>query len=314
MSMKGNNGPYLVYQGRNLINGKRYIGITAGPLRVRSNKHRTVAYAGKSQTLISKAIRKYGHEMIRFRVLKIVGSYEETNEEEIRLIALLKPEYNLTKGGKGTLGYKMSPEAIERAASKKRGKPGPWTGKTLPQHVKALQKERAERNIDKWTKWRALGPKATRYRIECVTDGKVYNGFSAVAAAYGISKEGIRQVCKGKKSQFCGYIFRIVGEIALLPVVVRPKRDKPVICLDDGLIYSTATAAAEIYGLDASQISGVCLKRPNRLCAGGLVFRFANDAHGGKEEADAIRKMRLESRQRTAAIARKNKEKQSDDV
>lgn len=55
---------------------------------------------------------------------------------------------------------------------------------------------------------------------------------------------------------------------------------KRVICVDDGRVFESVTAAAEYYGLNNTQVSAVCCRRPLRVTAGGKIFRFVDDASG----------------------------------
>jgi len=53
---------------------------------------------------------------------------------------------------------------------------------------------------------------------------------------------------------------------------------RPVICVDDGLSFHSASAAAAHYGLSKSLIIEVCLKKPYRKTAGGKRFAYAGEA------------------------------------
>lgn len=315
MSMKGYNGPSLVYQAIGLINGKRYVGVTVGTdakaLKRRAYHHKSNSKTNKSGGIFGKAIKKYGFEMFRFSILLTTETYYEALAEEVRLIALLKPEYNVTRGGEGFLGYNPSPEARKKLSESNIGRPGHWAAKKLPKSTVEASKKLAARpdRVEAWKAFRALGPKATRYVIRCLDDDKEYNGLSAAGRAYGLSRNSIKDACDGKKPYCNGLRFEYGQKIEIIIRPQRKQRSKPIICLDDGLIYSTAAAAAEIYGLDSGQILAVCQKKQNRLCAGDLVFRYANEPHGGKSEADEIRKQRLESRRTSAVIARSRREK-----
>ena len=85
----------MIYQITNKINNKKYIGKTSQSLEKRWYQHCKNAEYGKN-TFLYKAIRKYGKE--NFYIEFISEGY---NEEEIKLIEKIKPEYNLTKGGDG---------------------------------------------------------------------------------------------------------------------------------------------------------------------------------------------------------------------
>ncbi len=208
-------GP-LVYMATNLVNGKRYIGITIGYLCHRKAKHINNARHGREKGMaIVKAIRKYGEDMFRFRVIKKTETYSEAKMEERRLIALLKPEYNLTKGGDGCEGFKFSPEQCKAISERKKGQPGYWKGKRLPAHVMEAAMAARREKYPEYKHKLAAGPKAA---------------------------------------------------------------SKPVICIETGNAFESASAAARALGLGASQISSVCAGKKHRLSAGGFHFRYADAA------------------------------------
>lgn len=107
---------YVVYLVRNLINGKRYIGKTSGPnaalaIKRRWREHVRLARKGANYVL-SKAIRKYGMENFAIGPLHIMSNEPGSFAMEVMEIARISPEYNLTKGGEGVVGYVRTPEQL----------------------------------------------------------------------------------------------------------------------------------------------------------------------------------------------------------
>ena len=89
-----------IYETKNLINGKTYIG------QHKKDKF-DIHYKGSGK-LITQAISRYGKENFKTIVLEWCESREELNEREIYYIALYraqnKAEYNIADGGLGTKG------------------------------------------------------------------------------------------------------------------------------------------------------------------------------------------------------------------
>lgn len=89
-----------IYETKNLINGKTYIG--------QHKKDYYDYYYKGSGKLINQAIQLYGKENFKTIVLEWCESLEELNNREIYYIALYraqnKAEYNITDGGDGTRG------------------------------------------------------------------------------------------------------------------------------------------------------------------------------------------------------------------
>ena len=202
------HGGGIVYRAINLVTGDFYIGITVGYLSQRKSKHIQVALKKNSQFHFHRAIRKYGKDNFEFDVLKKCSSYEEAKQEEIKLIAELKPRYNMTLGGDGTLGFKLTREQIERGAAKRRGLPGYWKGKKLLPHVVEFLRHRGKTRPDK-LRILALGPKSIMKEVVCLDDGLVFECARRAAEHYGISCGVISSVCnKGRHKTAGGLVFR----------------------------------------------------------------------------------------------------------
>lgn len=79
---------------------------------------------------------------------------------------------------------------------------------------------------------------------------------------------------------------------------------KRVVCLNDSAVYDSSKEAAIAYGVNRNAVASVCARK--RKQAGGLVFRYFGDHHGGLDEAMAIRTAVHDARRQSATIARKN--------
>ncbi len=126
----------IVYKITNKLNGMAYIGQTVKPRLVRWAEHVKAAGNG-SEFVIHRAIRKYGPETFRVRVLKRVTE-PLLYAAEIHFIArhdTFNNGYNMTKGGEGVTmtpairrkigafwrGKKKPVEQVARTAAKNRG-------------------------------------------------------------------------------------------------------------------------------------------------------------------------------------------------
>lgn len=112
---------YEVYLITNTVNGKLYVGKTVYSAHYRAQQHRRCGHG-----ILDHAIKKYGWEKFSVRVLYQGTSEREINVVERAMIAqynTLKPRgYNLTIGGEGTVGYKMSEEGKARVSAQFKGK------------------------------------------------------------------------------------------------------------------------------------------------------------------------------------------------
>lgn len=115
---------WCVYKHTNKINGKCYIGITWNVKeRWRSNGKAYKGYFGN-------AIQKYGWHNFEHEILFSELTKDEACKKEIELIkklnTLIPNGYNLTKGGEGSLGYKISEKTREKMSNVKLGENNPF--------------------------------------------------------------------------------------------------------------------------------------------------------------------------------------------
>ena len=136
---------YCIYFLINTINGKIYVGKTKN-LHDRFRDHLKIARGGKtkypnSYYYLHAALNKYGYD--NFLLTSIVDDIVEENIAfalEQEWILKLKNDgyclYNLTDGGDGTSGHKMSKEARRKISEAHLGK-DPWNkGKSTPEDIK----------------------------------------------------------------------------------------------------------------------------------------------------------------------------------
>jgi hypothetical protein len=166
-----------VYQATNLVNGKRYIGVTARRLDQRIWLHRSATRRG-STSPFHCALRKYGIDLFRFSVL-LVCADTDADAKEIRLIASLKPEYNVALGGR--LGPSI---------------------KIYTPEVRAKMAAKAAARFHNYADYMAMGPRVSARPVMCWEDGLIYDSASAAARAYEIPKSQIIETCLCKPFRF----------------------------------------------------------------------------------------------------------------
>ena len=110
---------YSTYKITNKVNGKIYIGQTKKGILKRWQIHIRISKTPKSKCfqLLHKAIKKYGKINFIIEEIEIFNTYEEVIKSEIYWINFYKTNvknygskfgYNLTAGGEGHLGIKMT--------------------------------------------------------------------------------------------------------------------------------------------------------------------------------------------------------------
>lgn len=182
-------GPMVtLYRATNKINGKSYIGVTNKKLRDRRSQHH-YNMRNHSNLKFHRALRKHGIEKFEWETLWNCYTYADALEEERRLIRMLVPEYNITKGGGGVYGLKFSDESKKKMSLAKKGKPSLKKGVPLSEEMKfrisqtLIRKNRSGEIKSDPSK--ALAKR--RMKIICVTDGKEFSSQTEAENFYGIS-------------------------------------------------------------------------------------------------------------------------------
>ncbi|MCK9154670.1 MAG: GIY-YIG nuclease family protein [Paludibacteraceae bacterium] len=111
--MKNENKSGFVYLATNLVNGKKYVGITSKTIEKRWIAHKRASnLTNPSRCIFHKAIKKYGFENFLFEEIDHFDTEKEGQDKEINYISELKtffPEgYNMTKGGEGISGHRFN--------------------------------------------------------------------------------------------------------------------------------------------------------------------------------------------------------------
>lgn len=151
-------------------------------------------------------------------------------------------------------------------------------------------------------------PAWNRKSVICLEDGNIFDSCEAAGKHYNLSNITISDVCRDKYRSANGLHFafvngpqRTIKDIEAIHAVRRKrverpvnlfadiidgkdssgrsaagpmKNAKPVICIDDGLQYPSASAAARHYNIPKSAIIELCLGKNNRKTAGGLQFKY----------------------------------------
>jgi hypothetical protein len=126
-----NKGKMGVYRWVNNITGKSYIGSSLS-LDRRILSYFRPSYLKSTNTIIAKALLKYGHSNFTLEILEYLTyddslTMKENNEfllkREQHFLDLLNPEYNILKMAGNLSGYQHSAEALEKMSESKKGNP-----------------------------------------------------------------------------------------------------------------------------------------------------------------------------------------------
>lgn len=207
---------FIVYMHRNIINNKKYIGITC-----QKPQERWRGGKGYKAGFFKKAIDKYGWENFEHIILYENLTKENACKKEMCLIKKYKtmnPKYgyNLCEGGNLTIGYHHTLETKEKMSNIRKGKykgeNNPMYGKKPPIYGKHLTEEH-KRKISEAKKGklcsytRKLCKKIDQFNIN-EDFLKTWDSIAEIERTLGIKGTHISRVCRGKRKTTGGFIFK----------------------------------------------------------------------------------------------------------
>jgi len=120
---------YVIYKATNTINNKSYIGFTSRwPKRMKEHlKAATWNNHYSKNSHFYRAIRMYGQDAFVWEILKESDNKELMSEEEnfIKEFDSKLNGYNMTDGGEGALGVKLTLEQKQKMSESRKGRI-PW--------------------------------------------------------------------------------------------------------------------------------------------------------------------------------------------
>lgn len=195
---------WKVYIHTNLINKKRYIGITS-----KKPEHRWLEGRGyKDNRYFGSAIAKYGWDSFLHEVVFENLTREEAVYLEKLLIATFRTQdtrygYNMTAGGDGTLGF--FPSAETRAKLSEARRKENLSEETLRRRSEGLKGRRFSEEHKK-----KIGDGNSKAINMLTKDGEYIRSFRGASDAeleLGISHSHISQCCTGKRKTTGGFMW-----------------------------------------------------------------------------------------------------------
>lgn len=148
----------LIYKAVNLINGKIYIGLTTQTLTKRISQHKSYANNNKCNILFHKAIKKYGFVNFSWEIIDNDEDFKSLKEKEKYWIEFYNSYvgldnhngYNLTIGGEGRAGFKVSDKTREKMRKGRVGiKVSNATKERMSESKKGINNSNSKLNVEK---------------------------------------------------------------------------------------------------------------------------------------------------------------------
>lgn len=281
----------------NYENDKYYIGITS-----RKPKDRWSNGNGYKTQFFGRAIKKYGWENIQHIILKENLTHEQACNEEQTLIKKYKSSdrkygYNITSGGDGTCGYKMSEDQIRKMSAsmkgkyvgdknpnygnhKLAGKNNPQYGKCgelSPNYGKPLTDEHKKKISE--AKKGHIVTKETREKLSSAikelklnnreviqydkNTNEIINVYESIADAglkTNIECSNINRCCRGESKTAGGYVWRYKEDENnhLYDIKRASSKIKRVINNDTLQVFDNIISCAKFYGISRYLVSDIC--------------------------------------------------------
>lgn len=158
----------IVYCARNKINGNEYIGATYKPLKERWKNHLWKS-RNFSKIPLHLALNEFGSENFELYILGEYESKDDMDAAERIFIAERKPLYNVTPGGAGGRGVKLTSEHKEKIG---RGSKRAWDTSSdrdrRINHIRSLgsSRERAASHSEKMREHYKRNPEAREKKTQ----------------------------------------------------------------------------------------------------------------------------------------------------
>lgn len=225
---------YTVYCHTNLINNKKYIGITRQEPK---DRWRQNGKGYQTQEKFWNAIQKYGWHNFEHSILYTNLTAEEAGEKEQKLIALFDSCHNGYNADLGGTITHHSKETIAKIRSA-------MIGKQHTAETKEFISEYLRNKIGK--------------TVKCLETARIYSSIIEASEDMLIDSSSIIKACTGQQLTAGGYHWCYIQNGQEQLKTRADKRKRRVKCLTTGQEYESVAEAARATNSDFSNISKVC--------------------------------------------------------
>jgi len=245
---------FYVYQLKNKINNKIYIGESKDPYK-RLIRHKSNANCNKGY-IIHSAIRKYGIESFDFSILFSYKTEEDALNKEKELIKELKSNqkefgYNITEGGYGSFHGPLSEEHKRKISISLTGK---------------IQSKETRQKLSEARLGVELGPQTLEHRLKISEGLKKFNG------------ERLRPIISEDFINKCILALNRRGQIS--------DEAKSQIINDYATGNFTKKQLAKINNISCSSVNYIVLQYKNGILSEEQKHKNRSNAHLGKKHSE----------------------------
>lgn len=272
---------YKLYMHTNLINGKKYIGITS----LLPNERWKSGSGYRKSTHFGDAIKKYGWKNFKHEVIFVNLTLTEANILEkysIEALNLTNPKYGYNHKEGGANG-KHSEETKKKLSESHKGSKNHMYGKhhTEATKIKIGNKNRGRVRTQETTNKivkKILGQKRSNETKIKMSKNNYWKGKKIpqeIRRKISESKKGSTPWNKGLKDCYSQDTLRKMKESKQ---GVNSPLSKKVVCLENGIVYNGIREAGRMLDIDSSSITKVCKNKKEN--AKGYHFKYYNKEEG----------------------------------
>ena len=205
-----------IYKIENKKNGKIYIGKTTRTTKERMTEHRR-----RSESVIDKAIKKYGIENFSVEVIDEATTAEELDVKEIYWVehyqSMIPNGYNQCYGGKTSVGFHHRAESKAKMSNAKKdaynGPNNPFYGKKHSDESKKKMSQK-RKNMAHLTDEQIKHVRESHHvkKVRNIETQEVFSSIKEAAEKHNIPPTHITRVCKGKRKSTGGYHWEYADE------------------------------------------------------------------------------------------------------
>lgn len=281
----------FIYEIKNSINGKVYIGQTTKTPEIRFKQHK------RAESILGRAIRKHGEDSFILTTIDVATTIDDLNKKEVEWIDKMNcvspMGYNVQYGGRniiptgGNMGIvpvinldtMISYESITLASESLNI---PYSGirsccigeSRTCGGFRWAYLEDYENGDAILAEMRPSGPEGVE--VVHINTGKVYPSAGEAERDTGVPSTAIIEICAGVKKRYKGskWMYKDKSKVAN----TKSRGTRAVINLDTLHIYSSIKEACDDTGLDNSKIVLVC--QGKRKTTGGFRWAYCDDHFG----------------------------------
>lgn len=276
-----------IYQIRNSVNNKVYIGSSKDLYKRYSEHHSSLRQNKHKNTKLQNAYNKYGENVWYFEILEYITNEDMLLSREQHYIDAfnsVQSGYNIAPIAGNTLHVYPSEETRKKMSIAQKGK---VVSTETRKKLSALNKGRVrtpetKAKISKSNKGQNMGASnVNATAIICLETLEIYPAINKLCRKFGYNRNTISKCCSGKRNTVYGLHFMYLNDYNIATDKEIQQRmlkknhenlKRKCHCIETNKTYDSIVEASRELGVTSTKITAVC--RGRRNSTGGFHFRY----------------------------------------